>query len=125
MTVSPKTCVSVTPRDPAPEVPPPDHETLLQRQIVDLFAKRLSDRLMDRDMTFEVTEAAKDRLIDIGFDPALGARPLRRAMQREVEDKLSEKILQGELHAGDHVHVDVVDGEFVFTTSKNALAEPA
>jgi ATP-dependent Clp protease ATP-binding subunit ClpC len=95
------------------------------RQIVDLFGKRLSDRLLDRDMTLEITQAAKDRLIEIGFDPALGARPLRRAIQREVEDKLSEKILQGELNAGDHVHVDLVDNEFVFTTTKNALAEAA
>ncbi len=93
------------------------------RQIVDLFGKRLSDRLLDRDMTLEITQAAKDRLIEIGFDPSLGARPLRRAIQREVEDKLSEKILQGELNAGDHVHVDLVDNEFIFTTSKNAFAE--
>jgi ATP-dependent Clp protease ATP-binding subunit ClpC len=93
------------------------------RQIVDLFGKRLSDRLLDRDMTLEITQAAKDRLIEIGFDPALGARPLRRAIQREVEDKLSEKILQGELNAGDHVHVDLVDNEFVFTTTRNVFAE--
>ncbi len=87
-------------------------------QIVDLFTKRLSDRMLDRDLTVDLAVAAKERLIDIGFDPALGARPLRRAMQREVEDRLSERILQGELTAGDHVHVDFVDGEFVFTTSR-------
>jgi ATP-dependent Clp protease ATP-binding subunit ClpC len=68
-------------------------------------------------MSIEVTLAAKERLIDIGFDPALGARPLRRAIQRELEDRLSEKILEGALVAGDHVHVDLVDGEFVFTTT--------
>jgi ATP-dependent Clp protease ATP-binding subunit ClpC len=95
------------------------------RQIVDLFGKRLSDRLLDRDMTLEITQAAKDRLIEIGFDPSLGARPLRRAIQREVEDKLSEKILQGELNAGDHVHVDLVDNEFVFTTTRNVFAGAA
>ena len=86
-------------------------------QIVDLFVKRLRDRLLDRDMSIEVTLAAKERLIDIGFDPALGARPLRRAIQRELEDRLSEKILEGALVAGDHVHVDLADGEFVFTTT--------
>ena len=86
-------------------------------QIVDLFVKRLRDRLLDRDMSIEVALAAKERLIDIGFDPALGARPLRRAIQRELEDRLSEKILEGALVAGDHVHVDLVDGEFVFTTT--------
>ncbi len=85
------------------------------RQIVSLFTKRLADRLLDRDMTVELTDAAKDRLIEIGFDPALGARPLRRAMQREVEDRLSEKILEGDLNLGDHVVVDVEDGKFVFT----------
>src|SRR5690606_3415654 len=84
------------------------------RQIVGLFTKRLSERLLDRDMTVELTDAAKDKLIEIGFDPTLGARPLRRAMQREVEDRLSEKILHGELNSGDHVKVDAVDGQFVF-----------
>ncbi|WP_292700180.1 AAA family ATPase [Microbacterium sp. 69-10] len=84
------------------------------RQIVGLFVKQLADRLLDRDMTVELSDAAKDKLIEIGFDPALGARPLRRAMQREVEDQLSEKILHGELNSGDHVKVDVVDGRFTF-----------
>ncbi len=97
-------------------------------QIVDLFIKRLSDRLLDRDMTVELTTAAKEHLIKIGFDPSLGARPLRRAIQREVEDRLSERILQGELNAGDHVHVDYTGDEFVFTTGRQpgreALPEP-
>ncbi|WP_298012517.1 ATP-dependent Clp protease ATP-binding subunit [uncultured Microbacterium sp.] len=84
------------------------------RQIVDLFTKRLSDRLLDRDMTIELTQDAKDRLIEIGFDPALGARPLRRAMQQAIEDELSEKILHGELSSGDHIAVDVANGAFVF-----------
>src|SRR6187431_2885388 len=87
-------------------------------QIVDLFLKRLSERLMDRDLTVELTLAAKEQLIKIGFDPTLGARPLRRAVQHEVEDRMSEKILHGELNAGDHVHVDFVDGEFVITTGR-------
>ncbi|MFT4214752.1 MAG: AAA family ATPase, partial [Microbacterium sp.] len=84
------------------------------RQIVGLFTKRLSERLLDRDMTVELTDAAKDRLIEIGFDPTLGARPLRRAMQREVEDQLSERILHGGLVAGDHVRVDAENGVFLF-----------
>jgi ATP-dependent Clp protease ATP-binding subunit ClpC len=86
-------------------------------QIVDLFTKRLSERMLDRDMTVELSLATKERLIEVGFDPTLGARPLRRAMQSEIEDRLSERILQGELAAGNHVHVDFVDGEFVFTTT--------
>ncbi|MFJ2369197.1 ATP-dependent Clp protease ATP-binding subunit [Microbacterium sp. NPDC087665] len=83
-------------------------------QIVDLFTKRLGERLLDRDMTIELSQPAKERLIEIGFDPSLGARPLRRAMQHEIEDRLSEKILHGELNAGDHVKVDAKDGEFLF-----------
>ncbi|WP_460817110.1 ATP-dependent Clp protease ATP-binding subunit [Microbacterium petrolearium] len=83
-------------------------------QIVDLFTKRLNDRLLDRDMTIELSRAAKERLIEIGFDPALGARPLRRAMQHEIEDQLSERILAGTLEAGHHIKVDVEDGRFTF-----------
>ncbi|MBO1770964.1 ATP-dependent Clp protease ATP-binding subunit [Agrococcus sp. TF02-05] len=93
-------------------------------QIVDLFIKRLAERLMDRDMTIELTEAAKRRLIHIGHDPALGARPLRRAVQHEVEDVLSEKILHGELGSGEHVTVDFVDDEFVFTHTTPEPHEP-
>src|SRR5690554_3495586 len=98
-------------------------------EIVDLFVKRLSERMLDRDMTVDLTAAAKAQLIKVGFDPALGARPLRRAIQSEVEDRLSERILEGQLGAGDHVHVDFVDGEYVFTTSRQpgreAIEEPA
>lgn len=92
-------------------------------QIVDLFIKRLSDRLLDRDLTIELTQAAKERLVQIGHDPALGARPLRRAVQHEVEDVLSEKILHGELHAGEHIVVDFVDDAFIYTHTKPAADE--
>ena len=84
------------------------------REIVDLFIKRLAERLMDRAMTIEIDQAAKDRLIDLGYDPALGARPLRRAVQRNIEDALSEKILHGELLAGHHVKVGFDGKEFTF-----------
>jgi len=94
-------------------------------QIVDLFIKRLAVRLEDRDMTIEVSQAAKDRLIEIGFDPTLGARPLRRAVQREVEDKLSEQILHGQLLNASHVKVDFIDGEFVFANATHASSTPA
>ncbi|MGO3887012.1 MAG: ATP-dependent Clp protease ATP-binding subunit, partial [Mycetocola sp.] len=86
-------------------------------QIVELFVKRLADRLLDRDMTIEISSVAKDRLIDLGFDPALGARPLRRAIQQNVEDQLSERILNGQLNSGDHVAVDFENGAFTFVTS--------
>jgi ATP-dependent Clp protease ATP-binding subunit ClpC len=86
-------------------------------QIVELFIKRLAVRLEERDLTLELTEAAKKRLMEIGWEPALGARPLRRAVQREIEDKISEQILQGELKNSSHIKVDFVDGEFVFATN--------
>ncbi|MCT2043633.1 ATP-dependent Clp protease ATP-binding subunit, partial [Pseudoclavibacter alba] len=85
-------------------------------QIVDLFVKRLADRMLDRDMTIEVSEQARKQLITIGHDPTLGARPLRRAVQHEVEDLLSEQILRGELKAGDHVSVDFDGTKFTFET---------
>ncbi|MGO1539361.1 MAG: ATP-dependent Clp protease ATP-binding subunit [Leucobacter sp.] len=88
-------------------------------QIVDLFIKNLRDRLYDRDMRIEISLPAKERLIEVGYDPALGARPLRRAMQREIEDSLSERILGAELLAGDLVKVDFVDGAFTFETDRS------
>jgi len=94
-------------------------------RIVDLFTKRLSERMLDRDMTVQLTDAAKRRLIKIGFDPALGARPLRRAMQHEVEDLLSEKVLRGELKGGDHVNVDYDGKEFVFDVKRRASISSA
>ena len=92
----------------------PQLNKLELRQIVDLFVRRLRDRLLDRDLSIEMSDAAKDRLIDIGFDPTLGARPLRRAMQSEIEDRISERILDGDLSAGDHIKVDFAEGEFEF-----------
>jgi ATP-dependent Clp protease ATP-binding subunit ClpC len=86
-------------------------------QIVELFIKRLSVRLEERDLTLELTDAAKKRLMEIGWEPALGARPLRRAVQREIEDKISEQILQGELKNSSHIKVDFVGGEFVFVSN--------
>jgi ATP-dependent Clp protease ATP-binding subunit ClpC len=78
-------------------------------EIVDMFVTRLEKRLKDKDMGIELTKA-KVLLATRGYDPAMGARPLRRTIQREIEDQLSEKILFGELHPGDIVVVDV-DGE--------------
>ena len=81
-------------------------------------------RLEDSDITIAISQAAKDRLIEIGFDPTLGARPLRRAVQREIEDKLSEKIMHGELKNSSHIDVDFVNGEFVFASRLHSSAEP-
>jgi ATP-dependent Clp protease ATP-binding subunit ClpC len=87
-------------------------------QMVDLMLKRVEGALKNKDMTMEVTEAAKTLLGERGFDPVLGARPLRRTIQREIEDKLSEKILFDEIRPGQIILVDVTgegkDQEFTF-----------
>jgi len=99
------------------------HEELLL--VVDLFIKRLKDRLYERDMSIEISPAAKERLAEIGWDPTLGARPLRRAVQREVEDPMSEKILYGEFKTGDHIKVDLEDGQFTFSAAPRDAATTA
>jgi ATP-dependent Clp protease ATP-binding subunit ClpC len=75
-------------------------------EIVDLMIAKLDDRLKDRDMGIELRPAAKKLLSERGYDPVLGARPLRRTIQREIEDMLSEKILFGELRPGTIVVID-------------------
>ena len=72
--------------------------------IVDLMIAKVDERLKDRDMGLELRPAAKELLSKRGYDPVLGARPLRRTIQREIEDSLSEKILFGELQAGPDRH---------------------
>ncbi|MFC4336829.1 ATP-dependent Clp protease ATP-binding subunit [Salininema proteolyticum] len=79
-------------------------------EIVDLMILRIEEQLHNRDMAIELTDNAKLYLGHKGYDPVLGARPLRRTIQREIEDILSEKILFGEIHAGQIVIVDV-DGD--------------
>jgi ATP-dependent Clp protease ATP-binding subunit ClpC len=87
-------------------------------QIVDLMVALLDGRMKDKDMGIELTDAAKKLLAERGYDPVLGARPLRRALQREIEDPLSEKILFGEIMAGQIIRVDAhgegILGEFTF-----------
>ena len=94
-------------------------------QIVDLMVAGLDDRLKAKDMGIELTQAAKDLLAARGYDPLLGARPLRRVIQREIEDALSERILFGELKAGEIIVVDVegveADAKFTFTGAPKAM----
>ncbi|HMT32522.1 MAG TPA: AAA family ATPase, partial [Dermatophilaceae bacterium] len=89
--------------------------------IVDLEIAKLDKRLKDKDMGLELTLTAKNLLAKKGYDPVLGARPLRRTIQREIEDMLSEKILYGELKAGEFVVVDATgedrDSTFTFQGS--------
>ncbi|KWW98909.1 hypothetical protein LI90_539 [Carbonactinospora thermoautotrophica] len=77
-------------------------------KIVDLMIAKVDERLRDKDMGLELTPSAKELLAKKGYDPVLGARPLRRTIQREIEDQLSEKILFGELRPG---HLVIVDTE--------------
>ena len=76
------------------------------RQIVDLDLNNLNDRLFDHHMSIELTDNAKTLLTQKGFDPLLGARPLRRVIQREIEDSISEQILRGNLVDGERIMVD-------------------
>jgi ATP-dependent Clp protease ATP-binding subunit ClpC len=94
-------------------------------QIVDLEIAKLDKRLKDKDMGMVLTPAAKDLLATKGYDPVLGARPLRRTIQREIEDVLSEKILFGELKAGEIVAVDAVgEGKEAVFTFEGAPKNP-
>ncbi|MGO3657931.1 MAG: ATP-dependent Clp protease ATP-binding subunit, partial [Micrococcaceae bacterium] len=98
--------------------------------IVDLFIARLQTRLTEQDLRIELDAAAKHLLADRGYDPAMGARPLRRTVQQLVEDQLSEKILFGEIPAGSHIAVSVEgedqDAKLTFTvTDAPDLLEPA
>jgi ATP-dependent Clp protease ATP-binding subunit ClpC len=94
-------------------------------KIVDLMIDRLDERLKERDIAIELTPAARVLLAERGYDPVLGARPLRRTIQRELEDPLSEKMLFGEVPSGSIVLVDVaeVDGQKEFTFVSTAKVD--
>lgn len=101
-------------------------------QMVDLLLGRVQKALAQKDMGLELTDKAKNLLAKRGFDPVLGARPLRRTIQREIEDQLSEKILFGEIGAGEIATVDVEnwdgeskgeDAKFVFGSKPKPLPE--
>lgn len=85
-------------------------------KIVDLMIKELSDRLADQELSLELTDAAKQMVVDNGYDPVYGARPLKRYLQNYVETLTAKKILSGDVHAGDTIVLDVKDGEFTVST---------
>ncbi|MFL5736832.1 MAG: ATP-dependent Clp protease ATP-binding subunit [Actinomycetota bacterium] len=87
------------------------------KNIVGLMMKRVTEQLRSKDVEIELTDAAKELLAEKGYDPALGARPLRRTIQRMVEDPLSEKLLWKEFRAGQTIIVDARDGEMIFEPS--------
>ena len=84
--------------------------------IVHLMVKELSDRLADQELSLELTDAARTQVIENGYDPIYGARPLKRYLQNYVETLAAKKILSGDVHQGDTLVLDVKDGEFVINT---------
>jgi ATP-dependent Clp protease ATP-binding subunit ClpC len=85
-------------------------------QIVDLMIRDVTKNVTQKGVTLEVTEAARSWLGDKGYDPVFGARPLRRVIQNEVEDRLSESFLLGEFGPGDTVEIDMSEDSLVLRT---------
>jgi ATP-dependent Clp protease ATP-binding subunit ClpB len=92
-------------------------------QIVELQLRRVRERLAERGLGLELTDAAKETLAEAGWDPTYGARPLKRAIQRQLENPLALRLLEGDFAEGETVHVDARDGELAF--EKARAAEPA
>ena len=92
-------------------------------EIVELQLARLRARLAERGLSLELSDGAKEVVTEAGWDPTYGARPLKRAIQRLVENPLALRLLEGEFGEGDVVRVDVHDGELVF--ERAVVAEPA
>ena len=84
-------------------------------KIVDLMVSELDKRLADQELSLELTDTAKDQVIENGYDPVYGARPLKRYLQKYVETLAARKILSGDVHAGDTLVLDVQNGEFIVT----------
>ncbi|HEY5095963.1 MAG TPA: ATP-dependent Clp protease ATP-binding subunit [Candidatus Eremiobacteraceae bacterium] len=95
------------------------------KEIVGLELAKVVKELENQHMTLEATDAARELLAKEGWDPAMGARPLRRAIQRFVEDPLSEELLRGTFKVGDHILFDAEDGKTVFRKSGEPLKPPA
>ncbi len=90
-------------------------------QIVELLVAEVGDRLREQGLTLDITPAAKALLVREGYNPAYGARPLRRTVQRQIETPLSRSLLKGEFKPGDTIIVDVANGKLTF--DKHELLE--
>jgi ATP-dependent Clp protease ATP-binding subunit ClpB len=90
--------------------------------IVELQLGRLRERLAERSLALELTDAAKEVLAEAGWDPTYGARPLKRAIQRMLENPLALRLLEGEFEEGDTIRVDEQDGELVFEKAERVAA---
>ncbi|MGB9620313.1 MAG: AAA family ATPase, partial [Armatimonadota bacterium] len=93
-------------------------------QIVDLMLDRVRQQMSHQGMDLEVTQEVRELLAHEGFDPQFGARPLRRAVQRLIEDPLAEEILLGRFTAGDTIRVEVEDGKIFFSKSADIPPVP-
>jgi ATP-dependent Clp protease ATP-binding subunit ClpB len=91
-------------------------------EIAELQLGRLRARLAERKLTLELTDAAKDVLAEAGWDPAYGARPLKRALQRLVENPLAQRLLEGEFAEGDVIRIDAQNGELAFERAPDRVA---
>jgi len=94
------------------------------QKVIDLLARDLRQRLTEQAITVELTEAAKAWLVKEGYNPAYGARPLRRAIEQHVENPLANRLLAGEFKSGDTVTVDMKDNALTFNVTSGA-AEPS
>ena len=90
------------------------------KQIIALMAKSLTNRLREQNIELELTDAALEKIAQEGYDPQYGARPLRRSLQKHVEDRLSEEVLKGTISTGQSVVIDYADNEFI-VRPKNAV----
>jgi ATP-dependent Clp protease ATP-binding subunit ClpB len=94
------------------------------KQVVDIQLARLQRRLADRKITLEITDAAKVHLAQAGYDPVYGARPLKRAIQRELQDPLAMRLLEGDFKDGDRIKVDLRDGKLTLEPAAAAASAP-
>jgi ATP-dependent Clp protease ATP-binding subunit ClpB len=92
------------------------------RRIVEIQINRIRPRLAERHVTLQLTEAAKDYLANEGYDPQFGARPLKRVIQREVENRLARALLNGEIPDGATVNIDVENDRLVMAVVQAVAA---
>jgi ATP-dependent Clp protease ATP-binding subunit ClpB len=90
------------------------------KKIVDIQLTSLKARLAERHISVDLTKAARQRLIHVGYDPAFGARPLKRAIQKEIETPLARKLVAGEIHDGQTVRINAGDGQMTFEVERTA-----
>lgn len=94
-------------------------------EIVTLMSDELRKRLLEFEVQFELTDKAKTFIAKEGYDPAFGARPLRRAIQKHIEDRLSEELLRGNITKGDSLIIDEANGELVVNKNESVTAASA